>query len=277
MEWRRILAGVILLVFCFFAGFVARSPDEDADTENSYSTNKSSIGSATNGNDYAADAPQEAHHYAPHWYTPLKRPVWLSLIVSVFGIAVIAWQSYETRRAAKATQIAAEATQVSARAAELNAQVLLNSERAWLIPRNFVMPMEIFNAVRHFHIRVVNYGRSPAFLTDWVCHWVALEHPPTVDSLDYSNPSRNQYGVAIAPMQRENIFTVPEVNDPDQIQAAIEGTRHLYVYGLLRYGDGLGPEIHETYFCYQYHRREPEPGTTVQGWSAEPPEANRST
>src|ERR1700733_2998848 len=41
---------------------------------------------------------------APDWYAAIKRPEWLTVIVAVLALFVIAWQSWETRKAAQATR-----------------------------------------------------------------------------------------------------------------------------------------------------------------------------
>lgn len=119
MEWRRVLTGVILLVTCFFAGFVARSPDEDTDTKNGYSANEPSIGYATDGKYDIASNPQKANGHSPHWYTAFKRPEllsnpsWWQVYMAFVGIAVLAYQAMLNRRATNAMRASVKLQKVA--------------------------------------------------------------------------------------------------------------------------------------------------------------------
>lgn len=50
------------------------------------------------------------------WYTALEQPEWLTLIVAVFALGIIAWQSWETRKAAQASNKSVDAAIRSERA-----------------------------------------------------------------------------------------------------------------------------------------------------------------
>jgi uncharacterized membrane protein YfcA len=76
MEWRRVLALLVLFAACFFAGSVTG---------------------------------------APNWYIALKRPEWVQVILAVIGIAVISWQVWETRRSVDAAKVSADTALLSAK------------------------------------------------------------------------------------------------------------------------------------------------------------------
>ena len=70
----------------------------------------------------------------------LNNPEWALVVVGIFTLIVIALQTVATAQAAKATRRAAEATEASAKATETaaiaaqrNSEVLINSERAWIL------------------------------------------------------------------------------------------------------------------------------------------------
>ena len=63
---------------------------------------------------------------------PYASPEWWVAIAAIFTFGAIIYQSIETARAAKATEIAADAAKSNAEAAVLNARSLINTERPWL-------------------------------------------------------------------------------------------------------------------------------------------------
>ena len=54
----------------------------------------------------------------PDWYTALERPEWWLVILGFGTLAVVLWQTVQTKKAAQA--------------ALLNAQAVIDAERAWL-------------------------------------------------------------------------------------------------------------------------------------------------
>jgi hypothetical protein len=71
---------------------------------------------------------------SPHWYTALKRPEWWVVIVAALTGGVIGWQSWETRKAAQATETNVEAgkdtakRQLRAYMSIKNAKLLLHDD-----------------------------------------------------------------------------------------------------------------------------------------------------
>jgi hypothetical protein len=83
---------------------------------------------------------------------PLERPEWWLVGVGIVTCVVIAWQSWETGKAAQAAKKAAEA-------ALMNAQAVINAERAWI-----VVGVE-FPKFDQFVFKATNVGRTPAKIT----------------------------------------------------------------------------------------------------------------
>ena len=98
------------------------------------------------------------------WY---EIPEWWLCILGVPTLVFVGWQSWETRKAAKAGS-------ESARAALLNAQAVITSERPWLAVR-FIqeqsMRFEEQMAV-NFFCEIKNEGKTPAILIDVVARVV---------------------------------------------------------------------------------------------------------
>jgi hypothetical protein len=111
MKRGRIFAVLTVVFVSLLTLLVARQPYKTSDSEDDHATNETLPILSGHSNPYSSDATKEANYNSPHWYTALKRPEWWQVIVAVIGIAVIAWQSWETRRAVQATQKAAEATE----------------------------------------------------------------------------------------------------------------------------------------------------------------------
>jgi hypothetical protein len=105
----------------------------------------------------------------PHWYSAFKRPEWLSLIATFIGIGVICWQSWETKRAA-------EATEISAKAAQDNIALLISKERARLRVDLEHLDLSLQDGgVYEVRFKVSIFGTTPAFITDTRC--VAYDIP----------------------------------------------------------------------------------------------------
>jgi hypothetical protein len=92
MEARRISAMTFVVVAAFFAGSLAFGPNDSLT-----------------------------------WYADLKNPL---VLVGIATLIFIAWQAFETRRAAKATQISAESALKTANITETSVTGIINKERA---------------------------------------------------------------------------------------------------------------------------------------------------
>jgi hypothetical protein len=218
------------------------------------------------------------------WY---KRPEWWTVVAAVLTFSIIIWQSYETRRAATASwentksmtdQIAIMQRQTLI--AQESVRALVNSERAWLMPVDFVLPRALSSVdptrPPDFTVRIRNYGRTPAFLTAWICRAVLVDNDDILRSLDYDNPSEHPSGMPFPPEREDEFFVHPCWPEPaGEVRGRVARGSRLYVYGMLRYFDFSRTNMHETYFCFRYDRETNTGLTQSAGWSVQPPEANR--
>jgi hypothetical protein len=185
---------------------------------------------------------------SPQWYTPLKQPDGMLVIVGIITCLVIGWQSWETRKSARGAQKAAEA-------ALLNTQVVINAERAWI-----VVDVES-PAPGKFNFIAKNVGRTPAKVRSiWSSPIITkrgktLCIPPdeqTKDSLIGMSPClippTDTYTVLrcdIAELDKGNAFGVGVTFS--------QGFADLRFYGRIVYFDILQPETaipHETKWLY---------------------------
>jgi hypothetical protein len=177
-----------------------------------------------------------------------QKLMWLTGLLVVVGVvtaAVIAWQSYETRKSAIAGKQAAEAAQA-------NIEALINSERAWILVQ--IGPIPFFenpNRLEFLDLKPIikNFGGTPARVTKILAKRHELK---TVESLP-EDPDYTGDGVYVAaidfilpPDQRVQPITVKiPLSD-----LAPEYNGHVYLYGFVQYLDTIQNIQRESRFCY---------------------------
>ncbi|MGA2437453.1 MAG: hypothetical protein ABSF57_02935 [Acidobacteriaceae bacterium] len=214
--------------------------------------------------------------YMPWWSKLVAWPEGIggwALIATGF---VIAWQSWETRKAA-------EASAESARAALLSAHASVNAERAQLL---FVTKK--VKGDRHgkaiFEIWVKNFGKTPARLVGWrpqnevfVPDTKNLPIPPVYDGLyaveGYLIPQGEILVASYDPFQPGHMVQRITVSKTDNI-----GVHEVQavVYGQVEYLDGITHDRQTSRYCFRFER---EPFSNIGG-SIEPcgpPEYNLCT
>ncbi len=164
-----------------------------------------------------------------------------------------------------------KATAASAAAAKANAEAVVNSERAWLLPNEFLDDLTL-PAARDLAVKIRNFGRTPAFVTEWVCGALISETEDVLARLNFSSPNLSSSGIPFTPGRQENFWVNWEPGDLEQVGEVLASRKHLYIYGVVRYRDIVSGDTRESNFCFHYFRRGRE-----RGWAMEPPEANRCT
>ncbi len=184
--------------------------------------------------------------------TPLERPEWWLVGVGIITCGFIAWQSWETKKAAQAAKKGAEA-------AFLNAKAVINSERAW-VTVTIQKDVSTSSPITKFTNVLLNEGRTPARLKTIHIDQTSVSSP---DQL----PIPPRYtGVVAVP---ENMFVVGNNGFPIGIpfdpgffmkprREAVENAQEfLMFYGRLTYEDVFTVEggdavEHETRWCYAW-------------------------
>jgi hypothetical protein len=198
------------------------------------------------------------------------------------------WYARKTLKTIKeqtaATRIAADAAKESAEAASLNAQVLINTERAWLIPCASVTPKTLPtfqfqpNHIQWLTIQIQNFGRTPAWLTDWFFEAVVLETTDIRELINSQRPEADHPNARPLPPAKVEDFRVKwEIHDSSEINDIQSGKKHLYVYGYLQYRSTVGRDLCCSYFCFHHFHRRDNDGSSEDGWTMEPPEGNHYT
>ena len=210
--------------------------------------------------------------------SPEVLPVWLSAVGTLLAVIAAGFTLRVIYDQARYGRIAAEA-------ALLNAQALINAERPWLmiqIDKEDKPSRDDDRAYAVFHLKVFNYGKSPAHVS---CvrtredYFLDPEKDPIVPP-DYGKAVGAQN--FIGPNIDSNGFWTVDPNDDFSvmnrgISAGNAGVppedMKLVVWGLIEYGDGVSAKTYETAFCYRYRRTPTEIKLVMSG----PKEYNRYT
>jgi hypothetical protein len=175
------------------------------------------------------------------------------VIVGCITFGIIGWQSWETRRAAAASQKAADA-------ALLNVKALIISERPWLL----VSIEESKTSPGTWIVQARNAGRTPAEIKEGHC--VCKKHPVL-----FTGPSESLFDPFWLPMQNlvvggdgfeiRTIMPETQITQDDRDGSSAEPS--LFVYGWVSYwdtftnrtGPGAEPGITQWLFRYDSARR----------------------
>lgn len=270
MEWRRTIALVAFCLSLLFAGFVAGSPNPDANCENTQTSNQSRVGLTTQPPNHSPNRAQEADCDSPHWYAAIKRPDGWLVVVGLITCIVIGWQSWETKRAAEAAANSVDAINRQAdimerqtAAIEKQADFMVAQSRAWLVvtmegePGNRQKAEGNWVAVGYcFHWKIKNWGNSPAFIVRMGARWHPIndlgELPPDpdIESIELiQRTAHYPFGLSVGPGESIDRYTLAEYPQMGEIVA---GRIIQLAYGVVEYKTAYEPtKTLETRFCYR--------------------------
>jgi hypothetical protein len=172
--------------------------------------------------------------------------------------AVIFFRTLRTmNRQAQDLQKQTIATETAANAARDNTQVLLNSERAWIlvetggIPDNFESNQ---NSMGFLDIRPIirNSGKTPGWITRGFIRYYLVpagsQLPPEPDYR--GNLAEQQVNIVLAP---NGFIQALYVSIPFSVFVPVrQGSQTLYIYGFVDY-TVFPNETRQSRFCIQYH------------------------
>lgn len=213
--------------------------------------------SATGGAGVAAPSPTQGtaspvdtNLPGAHWY---HNPEWVLVIVGAITFAFIGWQSWETRRAARAAEKSAEA-------ASLNATALINAERAWIIarvdwrdPRTRLIRGDSSGGKvttgAFVNVLFQNEGRTPAWITEIAIKMQVTNAGPS------RQPDMGGAEVLYGPIPLVQDTEEPHIRTFDLIADGWPDTGWTaLIYGVVKYRDVLTEDRHlpdrETWFGY---------------------------
>lgn len=198
---------------------MAGSPNYDAGCKNANADKAAPLGLGGQGKNNPSHAADKPDCDSPHWYTPLKRPEWLQIVVAAIGIGVLIWQAILTREAVEAATEASKATKQSADA-------LVASERAWVVGElvplalrysdnrwyRFVdetpvaMSNEELAAGDHlqYTLKITNLGKTPAFIVNYDVY--SLRTNASKELLAFGKPYQFVAGNSSMELEIINIF-----------------------------------------------------------------------
>ena len=245
----------------------APQPDKTADKDNQHNPNSQPEKQANRDANQSKTSPDP-----PKWYAPLQKPDWWVVIVAGLTGIVIGWQSFETRRAAAATERSIRAVRRQSRLMERQTEILersvavaeraadsaANAERARLVieystPEPFVLEIKAYNS-----------GRSSARLTfTWVqfrnLKWD--EHLPDAPPYDPTDddwmdterwvlPGKStsllfKDAMSVLDVSKNGIFYSPQEHDD-----LVDCKTRIWVFGFIRYLDTVSNDEKRTHFCH---------------------------
>jgi hypothetical protein len=251
-------AVAVIALICLGAFIVASKPDKA--TEHKQGRTQQEVGS-TPAFDNTQNTPahtQKADDDPPHWYTSLKRPEWWLVVVAFLTCFFIAWQSWEIRKSAKAALASVEAARV-------NSEVIMNSERSWVLGEVEELSIKdvlvykaggseivpVFCTLKNYGVRLV-----------WIA--AASFELRVVDSIA-SLPPEPEYGaykplgseIPLLPESSGKYIRYPVTISVDEFGSVMAGRRQLYVWGFVRYRDIFGAS-RESRFCFHYFGNPPQ-------------------
>lgn len=227
MELRTNLALLLFAAILFFAGFVAGSPNYNCQEE----YDSSAIGTSFT---FSHKQKNQSEHYAeqsncnsPKWYTALKRPDWLLVIVGAAGVV----------------------------AALLTLRHLINSERGWIVVSIKEEPEPIQDGLAVLVLPTVrNYGKTVARIVKFCIHQVSVSdprglppHPQYFQGGEVETSIILPPNVPLKPMA----VAIPRSVFRDAVDANYCA---LYVYGYIDY-IVLERDKKQTRFCFIYYPR----------------------
>jgi hypothetical protein len=224
------------------------------------------------------------------WYASLKWPQWMQdsnwWLVIIAGLTgcVVGWQSWETRKAAKATQQSVDAItgqtellKASVTVAEKNVDAFINKERAWV----FVMGKVTDGLVVTLYAE--NRGQSPARVVSGFFDCETVDRSTiSFKAPDYTRTSEDflfPEEVWLLPKKKYKFgyydaYAILDSKGQAFLDKVDDFQYWLWFYGALRYWDNISNAPRETRFCLDCHI--PDHG---ESWmeAVGPEEYNRKT
>lgn len=234
---------LLLVLICIAAVNVSGQPDKRSSNKQSKSQEQGSTADPANANqnaNAASESTRSSDATPAKWYAAIKRPEWLTAIAAVITLVIVAWQSYETRRAASASKESAEA--------------FINKERA----RLFISHQVTVDFVATF--KAINQGQSPAqMIYSFVgCHILKVDEnfPVVPDYTEGDDPKTYVKNTWVLPGDDAKVgwydaSYISESDNPQLLEDVTSGGLLLWFYGVVRYIDSVSLGQHELRFCYR--------------------------
>jgi hypothetical protein len=202
-------------------------------------------------------------------------------IIGFFGILYARRTLKKLGDQAEDTKKAADAAKDSAAAASRNTEVLIDIERAWLIPCDGVRPKALPTVrlrpvqTELLVVQIKNFGRTPAWITDFWIDIQVLDNTNIEEHTRWQKPEEDYSSARPVPAGKTEEFSkewnIRDASTIDDLQAE---RKHIYVFGYVQYRIALDKKLACSYFCFHYFRRRHADGNFEEGWMMEPPTAN---
>jgi hypothetical protein len=166
-----------------------------------------------------------------------------------------------------------------------NTEALINVDRAWLLPIVDSVTPTALPTIRitgiyseEIAVRFKNFGRTPAWVTDWDFEAIVSEKPYIEEDGINHEPDEDFPHARPFPPGETHEFQVPwNVNGWDEIAAIQAGQKYLFIRGYITYRSLVGTKECYSGFCFQHFQRRNTRGDLVEGWWMAPADENRYT
>jgi len=179
--------------------------------------------------------------------------------VAILTALIIAWQSFETRRAANNSERSATGAERTFREIERPILIIEPDGEPETLTRGETVgvPHDNFKPVRiRINLKATNIGRSPLWVVSEGIRWQWLPFAPGAIAGPYpfqGNPTI----LPARPIASEQLCAAlslpPFILDAGECRTILEDRASLLVYGMVTYRDG-GERRYDAPFCYEYRR-----------------------
>jgi hypothetical protein len=180
----------------------------------------------------------------------------LLVFVGFLQVGTMIWQAWLLRGTLKAIEVQAGHMGEQTTAANLSAQAAMGVAVPVLMLDEFSLMLSGNQSLKddlqwpRMRISVKNFGQTPAFLRSFAVEFACNEHPAV---LEYADARYFDPGTAV---ETGKSFSLAEAGveslegfSKEDAAGIAAGTKTLFIYGCIWYGDVFGPTVHELRFC----------------------------
>jgi hypothetical protein len=240
---------IAVFALCFIAAVMTRAPYPNPEKEKPPEATHAKdcrVVSGPEKPDQGSNHTEAPNSNSPQWHAAFKDPQWLSIIVAVLALIVIAWQTVATARATRTMRDSVKIT-VSENRPWLLIQMGESGDKIqipFLVPIGSVAQAELRLSHCIFFIR--NYGQTPARVLEIKAEIRIGDNPTQPPSSTIHEIGGTRYNPYIFP-QGESLAQYAELSPGGfvtqmEVNDIFRGARFLWLRGLVRYRHTIEPE-----------------------------------
>ena len=181
----------------------------------------------------------------------------IMVVVTLAYVLVNYWMLLAIQRQADVASSAAAAAQTSANEAKLSGERFVRLEQPWLTPLPGIPePVSERETTYRFRVKLVNYGRTPAWVTSRRIHLVRVvnrEVPPD-EPRGFLSDAISRDEIVIAPKKKLVEYEVEDLSDTDKGDM-MRGALTFLLHGEIEYRDTFNTAHHAgfAWFVVRWH------------------------